>query len=340
MQTKKNLISLARVFLAIFIALLIFTAGFLAYLMIGKAEPAEEIIFGVTFSQPFAIKMGLNWQKTYLAILDDLKVRNLRLVAYWPEIEKQDGEYSFNDLDWQINEAEKRNAKVILAIGRKLPRWPECHIPGWAGKLSEEEQQEKVLLLIIEIIEHYKKSQNIKAWQIENEPFFESFGECPALDKNFLDQEIALARNLDNRPIVITASGELSPWINEAKRADILGTTLYRVVWNKYLGNFRYPFPPVFYQKRADLIKKFFGLQEIIMVELAVEPWGRTLLYELPLEEQFQSMNLEEFKKTIQYGKETGFKEVYLWGAEWWYWLKTAQGDNAIWDEAKKLWAE
>ena len=168
--------------------------------------------------------------------------------------------------------------------------------------------------------------------------FFESFGECPALDKDFLDKEIDLVRSLDNRPIIITASGELSSWISEAKRADILGTTLYRIVWNKYLGNLRYPFPPVFYQKRADLIKRFFGVQKVIVVELAVEPWGQTLLYELPLEEQLKSMNLEEFKKTIQYAKETGFEEVYLWGAEWWYWLKTAQDDKLIWDEAKELW--
>jgi hypothetical protein len=340
MKTRKIFVNLARISLAIFIALVVFVGIFLAYLMIGKPEPADKINFGVTFSQPFAIKMGLDWQEAYLAILDDLKVRNLRLSAYWPEIEKQEGEYSFNDLDWQINEAEKRDAQIILAIGRKLPRWPECHIPDWARDLPESEQQEKILSLITEIIEHYKNSQAIKAWQIENEPFFESFGECPSLDKDFLDKETALAKSLDNRPIVITASGELSSWISEAKRADILGTTLYRIVWNKYLGNLQYPFPPVFYQKRADLIKRFFRIQKVIVVELAVEPWGRTLLYELPLEEQFQSMNLEEFKKIIQYVKETGFDEVYLWGAEWWYWLKTVQGDSAVWEEAKKLWVE
>ena len=172
MKTKKFLSDLTRIFLAVFIALLVFVAGFLVYLMTGKSEPADKINFGVTFSQPFAVKMGLNWPEIYLAILDDLKVRNLRLPAYWPEIEKEKGKYVFNDLDWQISEAGKRDAQVILAIGRKLPRWPECHVPDWARNLSEKEQQKKILLLLSEIIKHYKNSQTIKAWQIENEPFF------------------------------------------------------------------------------------------------------------------------------------------------------------------------
>jgi len=56
----------------------------------------------------------------------------LRLVAYWQKIEPEQGKYSFEDLDWQIKEAEKRDIEVILVIGRKVSRWPECHIPEWA----------------------------------------------------------------------------------------------------------------------------------------------------------------------------------------------------------------
>ena len=33
----------------------------------------------------------------------------------------------------QIEQAAIRNVKVILAVGQKLPRWPECYIPGWAA---------------------------------------------------------------------------------------------------------------------------------------------------------------------------------------------------------------
>ena len=181
----------------------------------GQTEPAPEVTFGVTFSQIFAEDMGLDWQKTYRAILDDLRVRKLRLVAYWQKIEPRPGQYQFEDLDWQIKEADRRDAEVILAIGRKVPRWPECHIPDWAKNLSESEQQERILLLLTEIVKHYSGNETIKAWQVENEPFLSGFGICPKFDKRFLDKEIALVRqlNFDQRPIIVTASGELSSWL-------------------------------------------------------------------------------------------------------------------------------
>jgi len=28
---------------------------------------------------------------------------------------------------------------------------------------------------------------------------------------------------------------------------------------------------------------------------------------------------------------------IYLWGSEWWYWLKEKQNDPKIWEEAKNL---
>ena len=40
---------------------------------------------------------------------------------------------------------------------------------------------------ITETINRYKDNQAIKAWQVENEPFLKGFGECPKLDKEFLD---------------------------------------------------------------------------------------------------------------------------------------------------------
>jgi hypothetical protein len=48
-------------------------------------------------------------------------------------------------------------------------------------------------------------------------------------------------------------------------------------------------------------------------------------------------MNLEKFRKNIEFAKKTGLDEFYLWGAEWWYWLKEKQNQPEIWKEAKKL---
>ena len=325
------------------------------YFFVGKSKPVEKIDFGVTFSKIYAEELGLDWEETYSAILDDLKVKKIRLIAYWPEIEPSEGNFSFDDLDWQINEAKKRGVEIILAVGRRLPRWPECHEPQWVQNqnlnLPEAEQtrygagkNQKLLEYIEKTVNRYKANPSIIAWQIENEPFLGTFGQCPKLDKKFLDKEIALARSLDNpstgsgqaRPIIITESGEFSTWIGAARRADIVGTTLYRKVHGK-LGYIRYPIPAIFYSRKAALIKKFFNINKIIIVELAAEPWGAEQTWELSLEEQLKLMNVEEFKGIISYTQRTGFSEAYLWGAEWWYWLKTEYSNDSMWQAAKKL---
>lgn len=299
--------------------------------------------YGVTFSYSWSAKLGLDPQQTYLAILDDLKVKNLRLPFYWSEIEKEEGKYNFDDFDWQINEAEKRGIKIIAAIGYKLPRWPECHEPEWARNQKSKIKNKKLLNYIETTVNRYKNSSAIWAWQVENEPFL-SFGECPELDEELLDKEIALVRSLDpavaGRPIIITESGELSTWHRGAKKADILGTTMYRVIWHPRIpfgGYLKYPLPPAFFQFKANIVKIFAPIKKIIVVELQTEPWGPKQLYEAPLDQQFSHFDFQQFKENINYVQKVGFPEVYFWGVEWWYWLKQKQNHPEFWEEARKL---
>ena len=51
-------------------------------------------------------------------------------------------------------------------------------------------------------------------------------------------------------------------------------------------------------------------------------------------------MNAEIFEKNIQYARSAGFAKNYLWGVEWWYYAKTKQGDDSIWQAAKKIMVE
>jgi hypothetical protein len=305
--------------------------------IIKAAEPNRQLVFGVTFSRFKAEYLGLNWRETYLEILDDLQVRRLRLSAYWPDIEIQPGNFDFSNLDWQINEAEKRGAKIILALGWRLPGWPECHNPEWAENLSKEEREEKILDLIRAVIERYKNRGSIWVWQVENEPFLSRFGMCPPIDRKFFEKELALVKSLDKRPIIVSASGELSTWITEAHYADILGITIYRATYNKYFKYFYYPYPALFYYLKARLVKWLCGSKNIIVVELQAEPWVPEDITQTNIKEQFKTMNLEMFKRTINYIKGTGFNEFYFWGAEWWTWLKK-QGYPEIWEVARLLW--
>jgi hypothetical protein len=300
----------------------------------------EDVKFGMTFSPRYAGSLGLDWRETYLALLDDLGIKKLRLPVYWDLAEKEKGEYDFSDVDWQIAEAEKRGAKVILVLGQRVPRWPECHIPAWAN-VDEEKRKSALLNFMGRTVNRYKNNHTVEMWQVENEPFLVFFGKCPTFDQNFLDQEIALVKNLDStRKVLTTDSGELSLWYSAAKRGDVFGTTLYRHIYKNGIGYFTYPIGPNFFKAKEWLVRLLTNQKNFIVIELQAEPWTSQLITDVPLSEQFRTMDETKLKENIVYAKRVGFPEVYLWGGEWWYWLKTKKDYPAVWETGRKLFQE
>ncbi|OGY89367.1 MAG: hypothetical protein A2927_02120 [Candidatus Komeilibacteria bacterium RIFCSPLOWO2_01_FULL_45_10] len=318
-------------------ALAVFLAGVVIWLYRADFGQGRKIEFGVTFSQKYATELKLDWQKVFISFLDDLQVKKFRLVAYWDLIEKEEGNYDFSALDFQLGEIEKRGGQVILAIGQRVPRWPECHWPDWTRNQSEPQRQARLLNLMQAAVEHFKRHQSIAAWQVENEPFLKVFGQCPKIDKDFYQREIDLVKSLDGRPVVVTESGELSGWLRGAVFGDWLGTSLYRITWNQFFGYFSYPLPPAHYYLKSRLVGWLAGNRQIFISEMQAEPWLGRPMTETPLAEQYHSMNLEKFRKNIEYASQTGLSPIYLWGAEWWYWLKE-QGNDSIWQAAKEIW--
>lgn len=291
--------------------------------------------FGITFSTKFSEELGLDWREVYIATLDDLKVKEIRLPIYWDQIEKERGVYDFSDYDYIISEGERRGVRFIANIGWRLPRWPECHAPDWASKKSLEATQAYALEMLAAVVDHYKDNQSIVVWQLENEPFFDAFGVCPPSDENFFKQELALVKSKDNRPVMVSATGELSLWNKEAKYADIFGSTVYRVVWGKQTGYIRYPIPSWFYRFKAFIngIKP----ENRYIVELQAEPWvpNGNMIY-LPESEASKSFNLEQFKANLQYAINIDFQKSYLWGVEWWYY-QYKNGDKSYWELARTI---
>jgi len=294
-------------------------------------------VWGVTFSAPYARELGLDWKKTFLATLDDLHVRTFRIGADWDVIEPQPDLFDFSEYDWMLDEAGLRGAHVILGVGRRLPRWPECHVPAWAKDLPEPVARLRVLNEIKASVLHFKNHGAISYWQVENEPLLNAFGICPDASRAFLREEVALVRSLDNRPIILTESGELSTWLGLTGIADRIGISLYRVVWNRFFGYFYYPLTPGSYKKRADVIRALGP--EVFVSELQTEAWGGGPLTELSLAEQYRSMDVKRFKSNVEFARRAGFPEVYLWGVEWWYWLREIKGDPAMWDAAKSVFS-
>jgi hypothetical protein len=298
----------------------------------------EKMAFGISYSPVFAKSLGLDWQQSYLDILDGLNVKKVRLASYWTEVEKTKGVYDFSETDWLLQEAAKRNVKVVLAYGIKVPRWPECFIPNFYLK-DKIEREDALLRYEKALIERYKNHPEIEMWQVENEPFL-PFGQCidGAVDGDLVDREVAQTKMLDPaRPVMVTDSGELSLWYQAAKRADIFGTTLYRTIYKPQLGYFNYPLGPNFFRTKALFISLFANQKNIIISELQAEPWGPAWLDDMSLDEQYKSMSPQKLQDIAEYARETKFSEAYLWGAEWWYWLKTTKNNPEMWDTAREI---
>jgi len=333
---KNTLKRTLKVLVAAIVAVIIIL---IAFFFAGRTPPAVDVRWGVTFVPSYAENLGLKWQATYRALLDDLGVRHLRLAAPWDETEPARGSFDFSKLDLEMSEAAARGADVLLAVGMRTPRWPECHIPAWAGSLTKDEQQKEILAYLTAVVSRYKDSAALTRWQAENEPLINfTFGTCPWQDEGFLKKEIALMHELDpHHPVVVSDTGEFSLWWKVARLGDVVGTTLYRTVFSDPFGRYlTYPVNPVFYARKAWLVGKLFG-KEVINTELQAEPWTRTSLASAADEEMNKTMSIDRFRSTIDFAERTGIKEFYLWGAEWWYFMKETRQNSAFWDEAKKL---
>jgi hypothetical protein len=295
--------------------------------------------YGVSFSKFHSDELKLNWRETYLAILNDLGVRNFRFTAHWPMTEPADGRFNFTELDFQMNEARKAEASVILAVGRRVPGWPECHVPDWAAGLSREAQEEKILRYIEATVKRYKDYPNMVYWQVENEPYLLFFSRhaCGDFNEDFLKKEIELVRKLDpDTPIILTDSGEMSTWHNAYRNGDAFGTSIYLYIWNHKIGKFRYPITHHFFRVKHNVMKLLFGEKKSIVIELSAEPWLIQPIIDVPVETQLERMGLDKFNQMLAFSAKTGFDDFYLWGAEWWYWLKQ-NGREEHWQRAHEI---
>ena len=297
----------------------------------------EKMILGVSFSPVYTRYLGLDVSEVYKVILDDWGFRHVRLTARWDEVELERGKFNFSELDYLMTEAAKRNAKVLLAVGQKTPRWPECNVPDWAAGLSDDEYFAALNNYLKIVAEHYKNNPALETWQVENEAFLDFGTKCRSLDVVKFKTEIKTIKNTDQKHLVlVTDSGELSLWNKTARAGDLFGSTAYRVVWNKTSGYFNYDWLPAVYY-RAHALLYGLNLKNVYVSELQAEPWMPDQAISVDnVAEQLKSMNLERLQKQLDFAQRTGFSRSYLWGAEWWYWLKI-HGYDGIAEYIKNL---
>jgi hypothetical protein len=188
-------------------------------------------------------------------------------------------------------------------------------------------------------IAHFKAYKNISRWQIENEPSL-PFGLCNKPDSARLAKEIEIVRQADDRAIIVTESGELSDWTSGMRLADRLGVSIYRTVWNPWIGLVDYPLPATFYSVKNIWSGVLSGKnpKNSFVSELQAEAWGTNSrgLRDIPKDELQRLFPASKIQTNVEYAKKTGLDEMYLWGVEWWYMMKNL-GDDSYIETAKKI---
>lgn len=330
--------------LCILLAIVVILIG----IMYGIAQwyiHSEENIplqLGVSFIPDYAQGLGLNPEATMDALIG-IGVKQFRLVSYWSDGEPTQGHYNFTQLDWEFQKAEAAHAKIILTLGLRQPRWPECHMPSWADNETESQWEPQLENYMQAVIERYKNSPSLESYQLENEYFLKGFGTCTNFDRNRLISEDNLVKRLDPKhPIIIGRSNNALGFPVGQPQPSEFSISVYKRVWDgnvthRYL---EYPFPAWYYAFLAGT-QKIFLHKDMVIGELQAEAWppdGKTIT-QISLAEQNKSLNAKRLKDRFQYGEATGMRQIDLWGAEYWYYRLVKLHDPSLWNVAKQEFA-
>jgi hypothetical protein len=152
--------------------------------------------------------------------------------------------------------------------------------------------------------------------------------------------EYNLIKKLDpNHPVIIGRSNNALGFPVGQPQPDKFGISVYKRVWDagvtrRYL---EYPFPAWFYAYIAGT-QKIFLHKDMAITELQAEAWApnHKSLQDIGLDEQNKSLNAQRLERRFGYGKATGMREIYLWGAEYWYYRQQILHDPSLWNAAQQ----
>ncbi|HIA91635.1 TPA: glycosyltransferase [Candidatus Saccharibacteria bacterium] len=300
--------------------------------LIGNSYSAQgEQKFGVSFSIPQAEQLGLDWQQTLEQSASQLPIPHYRLMSYWDRTEPSSGEYDFTEIDTQLDILSENQKTATLVVGLRQPRWPECHTPNWLESLPETEQRKQELQFIEAAVQRYRFNATVTSWQLENESANRNFGECPSFDAAFHEEKYQLINQLSQKPISINTSNQ-SGWPLREPTGDRTGFSVYKEAhfdaFNKtWSWDFWYV-PSWWHGFRAQIVQWQHGTDAFIH-ELQTEPWPPETIAELSKNEVDRYFSPDELERNINYAQQTGMKEIWLWGLEFWYWYAQEFDDSS-----------
>lgn len=308
------------------------------------SEQSKPLQLGVSFIPDYAQYLGVNPQANMDALLNS-GVKYFRLVSYWSDGEPAPGQYDFSQLDWEFQKAEAAHAHILLTVGLRQPRWPECHPPSWVNMSQPESQWYPALKnYMTAVVNRYKHSPALQGYQLENEYFLKGFGDCVDFSRQRLVNEYSLLKSLDlMHPIIVGRSNNALGFPLGAPTPDEFSISVYKRVWDANVTKryFEYPYPSWFYGFLAGT-QKLFLHKDMVIAEMQAEAWppnGETIL-QSSLAEQSKSLDAGRLTGRIKYAEATGMKTIYLWGAEYWYYRWQVEHDPTVWNAAAQQFAQ
>jgi Beta-galactosidase len=320
--------------------------------------PTEPYYLGTTFSPLQCYYMGLDWRQAFSAIAD-LGLDRVRLGAYWNVIERQPMGFDFTELDWLLDQCDRRGMAVALALGMKVPRWPEFHFPDWvslrgdtgAGDRPLDQRSpvvaELALNFVDRVVAHCRSAPALKYWQIENEPFTRlEIAGGRWLSPEFVQREIDLVRSGQraDQKILLTNAIHLptpkptedGPAFQDSLRlADAVGINVYTKVPTGAPGQYLEP-TAQFWRTLQDWQGALRSAdREAWVAEAQAEPWEPQQLVAMQ-KLNYPSASPLRLRNLTHQLRDLGYGTILLWGCEYWYWQKQQQ-QNLWWWQVQQL---
>ena len=312
---------------------------------------------GISFRPLQAAAFGLEVHSTLQALLA-YPFQVIRLGAYWNRIEPEAGSFQPQELDWQVEAAERAGKQIILGLGPlKTFGYPEFFVPRHhlnqpfpEHRLVKASAYPALLQAAMEyltrLVERYKEHESIIAWQLEHDAVGTLGVEHSwRLDAGFVTQEVAALRKADaTRPLIMNGflptSLFLRLWVWSqtydqgdslalAQRlADMVGIDYYPryaflPLGSKalYLDGSQSPWPRT--RIRKFLPHTGMPAKSLLITEGQAEPWEAVTVPTSPQNQAMFSCMPEHIISNYNtcmgwFGEQNPLYAYLFWGAEYW----------------------
>ncbi len=329
-------------------------------------EPRGAAQIGISFRPLQAAALGLDPEAALRALLA-YPFQLIRLGAYWNRLEPEPGRFQPEELDRQLDAAERAGKQVIMCVGPvKAFGYPEFFVPPHhldrplrEGALVRPDEHRRLLeagtAFVARVVERYRDRDAITAWQVEHEAVNPLGMEHSwRLSEAFVRAEVEAVRAADpGRPVMMngflptSTPVRVQQWwrtrdqgdsLSVAQRlADIVGIDFYprhalaaAGPLTLYLDGSRARWQQRRRERLLDWAAK--GGRRLMIAEVQAEPWEAVTTPPSPAGRAMYSCRPEDlignYSQCMRWSNQSGFvMDGYLFWGAEYWLLRERQGD-------------